>query len=590
MQESYADISHSPLSKEYLDAVLAMIAEGIRGGMGKEEFGRQKARLAKDFCIGHVPGDIEILTYLSKEQLEAAKPLLMTKPVRTGSGVTVVAVMTKPLPCPHGKCTYCPGGPGSYFGDVPQSYTGNEPASMRGRRANYDIYTQIFNRLEQYIVSGHNPEKVELILMGGTFTSYDRAYQDEVVHDIYQAMDDFSGMFYKECGRRGDGSGEGFDFEAFKEFYELPGSIHDKERTARLQEKILKAKLASQRCTQSISALQLENERVAIRCIGFTIETRPSHARLKEANLMLEQGCTRVELGVQTTFDDALAKVHRDHTVQESIDAIATLRDLGFKLNFHIMLGLPLMTPERDLEAARRLFDDPAFRPDMLKLYPCMVMPGTALYYDFKAGRYAPYSTQTAAEVIAEVKRIVPRYVRIMRVQRDIPTKVTAAGVGMTNLRQVVQETCNAKGVVCRCIRCREVRGRQVSDATLNIMEYEASGGREFFISFDDPKTDACLGFCRLRFPARQLRSEIIASSAIIRELHVYGTATGLGEEAGENRVQHKGLGTRLVDAAEQIAAEHGKAKVLVISGVGVRGYYAKLGYSHDGPYMSKML
>jgi elongator complex protein 3 len=160
----------------------------------------------------------------------------------------------------------------------------------------------------------------------------------------------------------------------------------------------------------------------------------------------------------------------------------------------------------------------------------------------------------------------------------------------MTNLRQVVQETCNAKGVVCRCIRCREVRGRQVSDATLNIMEYEASGGREFFISFDDPKTDACLGFCRLRFPARQLRSEIIASSAIIRELHVYGTATGLGEEAGENRVQHKGLGTRLVDAAEQIAAEHGNAKVLVISGVGVRGYYAKLGYSHDGPYMSKML
>lgn len=572
MQEAHY-APRAALSAQFVEAIMALVDADVT----RSEYLARKMALVREHGMGHVPSDIEILTHLDNAQLARARRLLLTKPVRTGSGVTVIAVMTKPLPCPHGKCTYCPGGPGSFFGDVPQSYTGNEPATMRGMRAGYDAYVQIFSRLEQYIVSGHNPEKVELILMGGTFPSYAQSYQDEVTHDIYQAMDDFSEEFYA--------NGE-LDFGKFKEFYGLPGSVHDADRSARVQERIRALKRSSHRYAKSVAELQAENERAAIRCIGFTIETRPSHARLEHANRMLEQGCTRVELGVQTTFDDVLLKVHRDHTVADTIAAIADLRDLGFKLNFHIMLGMPLMDPARDLEAAHRLFSDPAFRPDMIKLYPCMVMPGTPLFYEHRAGRYTPYSTREAAEVIAEIKRFVPKHVRIMRIQRDIPTKVTAAGVGQTNLRQVVDAICVERNIACACIRCREVRKRIPGEPILVTETFEASGGREFFIAFEDA-SGALLGFCRLRFPARSLRAEITPSSAIIRELHVYGTATGIGEEGV---VQHTGLGRKLVEEAERIAREANKDKMLVISGVGVREYYERLGYRHDGPYMGKEL
>ena len=573
MQEAHYQPKGS-LPRVFIDAILMLIHEPLT----KEEFIQKKLALARSYGIKHIPSDIELLTYLTSEEFEQAKPLLLTKPVRTGSGVTVIAVMTKPLRCPHGKCTYCPGGPKSFFGDVPQSYTGNEPATMRGMRANYDIYTQIFNRLEQYIISGHNPEKVELILMGGTFPSYDRVYQDEVTHDIYQAMNDFSQLFYEN---------KELNFTAFKTFYELPGSILDKERTTKLQQRIFEQKTTSHRYNKTILELQKENEHAIIRCIGFTIETRPSHAKLKEANIMLEQGCTRVELGVQTTYDDVLVKVHRDHTLQDTKEAIADLKDLGFKINYHVMLGLPLMTPERDIAAAHTMFNDPAFKPDMMKLYPCMVMPGTPLYYDFKAGKYTPYSTAQAADVISEIKRFIPRYTRIMRIQRDIPTKVTTAGVGQTNLRQIVDDTCKIKGVVCQCIRCREVKSKHVEKAILHVEQYEASNGTEFFISYNDPKTDTLLGFCRLRFPGRELRAEITPTTAIIRELHVYGTAIGVGEEG---KIQHKGTGRLLMEEAEHKAKEHGKDKMIVISGIGVRAYYELLGYSHDGPYMAKRL
>lgn len=566
------------LPREFIDRMLGIISEKpIR-----KDLVRRKMDLAKEMHIGFIPSDILILTHLSGSEFESAKEALLTKPVRTGSGVTVIAVMTKPLPCPHGKCTYCPGGPGSFFGDVPQSYTGHEPATMRGMRAKYDAYTQVYNRLEQYIVSGHNPEKVELILMGGTFPSYDPAYQDEVIHDIFQAMDDFSDQFYVD--------GE-LQFSAFKEYFMLPGSVHDAQRGLALQARIMESKASSKRRSRTITELQRENETAMIRCIGLTIETRPSHARADHGRIMLAQGATRVELGVQTTYDDVLMKVHRDHSVQDTKDAIADLRDLGFKLNFHIMLGMPLMTPDRDIAAARTLFDDPAFRPDMIKLYPCMVMPGTPLYYEWKAGTYTPYTTAQAADVISEIKRFVPDYTRIMRIQRDIPTKVTSAGVGETNLRQTVKELCDAKGIACRCIRCREPDKADPTiiqtDISLNTYEYEASGGKEFFISADDTANDRIMGFCRLRLPARSLHEEITTGTAIIRELHVYGTATSIGEDGA---VQHRGLGRKLVAEAERIALANGKDNMLVISGVGVREYYASAGYRLRGPYMGKAL
>ncbi|RME31767.1 tRNA uridine(34) 5-carboxymethylaminomethyl modification radical SAM/GNAT enzyme Elp3 [Candidatus Woesearchaeota archaeon] len=303
---------------------------------------------------------------------------------------------------------------------------------------------------------------------------------------------------------------------------------------------------------------------------------------------MLLQGCTRVELGIQTTFDDVLKHVHRGHTVQDSIDTIAVLRDLGFKLNFHVMLGLPLMTRERDLSAAHRIFGDEAFKPDMVKLYPCLVMPGTPLYADWKAGRYTPLTTAESTSLIAEILSFVPRWCRVMRVQRDIPTHVTAAGPDRTNLRQYVDEHMRARGIVSADIRAREAK-KIIGKPTIHCTQYRASGGDEYFISLDDAQ-GGLLGFCRLRFPPRSLREEITPATAIVRELHVYGKQMSIGVEGGCSDVQHRGLGKRLLAEAERVARRAGKKKVLVISGVGVRGYYAKLGYVREGPYMAKSL
>lgn len=544
----------------------------------KHKLANKKTDLCKKYSLKRIPTDIQILTNLTNKQALLVKKYLQTKPMRTGSGVTVVAVMTKPMPCPHGKCTYCPGGPNSHFGDTPQSYTGHEPATMRGKRAGYDAYLQVFNRLEQYIVTGHNPEKVELIIMGGTFPSYPQEYQDEVIRDVFKAMNDFGTLFYDN---------KEFLFNKFKEFFELPGEIGDDERTNRIQEKIRKEKIKNY--DVSIEELQNINETSIIRCIGLTIETRPSEGRLKHGLKMLDQGCTRVELGIQTTFDDVLNKVHRDHSVQDSIDSIRELRDLGFKLNFHIMLGLPLMNYARDMECLKRIFTDSDFQPDMIKIYPCMVMPGTPLYYDFKAGKYTPYSTEDSAKIIAEATPLIPEYVRIMRVQRDIPTKVTSAGVDKTNLRQYVDKEQTKKSVVSRDIRAREIGNREIKDYDIKVTEYDAGRGKEFFIQVYETNIDALIGFCRLRFPGKAVHPSIASDSAIIRELHVYGTAIGINKKS--NDVQHKGFGTQLVEKAEEICREHGKKKLLVISGVGVRQYYKKKhGYVQDGPYVSKEL
>jgi elongator complex protein 3 len=565
------------LPQPFLDDLLAFLRLNEHE-LSKEALSREKKRLCEEHGVTKIPSDIELLTHLEGDNLRYAAPLLLTKPVRSGSGVSVIAVMTRPARCPHGRCTYCPGGPDSPFGDVPQSYTGHEPATMRGKRAAYDAYVQVFTRLEQYIVSGHDPQKVELIIMGGTFPAEEAGYQERFVRECFQALNDFSTAFYGP---------DGLLIDRFKEFFALPGSVKDEERVAQVRERIRGLKVSR---TPSLAEAHLENEQAKLRCVGLTVETRPTHGRLAHGNELLRLGCTRVELGVQTLFDDVLAAVHRGHTVQESAAAMSDLRDLGFKLNVHLMLGLPGMTRDRDVEAARLLFSDPSFRPDMLKVYPCMVLPGTPLHEAYKAGTYRPLSTEEAAGLIAEIKGVVPRWCRIMRVQRDIPTKVTSAGVDRTNLRQLVKEKLQATGATCRCIRCREIGRRPIRKAILNVVGYEASGGEEFFISIDDPTQDAVIGFCRLRLPGRQLRPEFDLRTGIVRELHVYGKATGLGVVGVQGGAQHRGYGSQLLHIAERIARENGKRRLLIISGVGVREYYRKLGYTQEGPYMAKQL
>src|SRR3989344_1554568 len=561
-----------------MSAALQEITELIKTNhiQDQESLNYIKQNISKKHKLSKTPTNIEILVSLPIKDIPFLKKKLITKPVRTISGVSPVAIMTAPSRCPHGKCTFCPGGLNSPWGDVPQSYTGHEPATMRVIRNNYDSYLQVFNRLQQYVLMGHSFDKIEIIIMGGTFTAEPKVYQEEFVYGLFKAMNDFSDLFF-------DGQGE-FDFPKFKEFFQLPGDMYDKEREHNIQSKLLELK---QKTKTTLEEEQVRNEISHIRCVALCIETKPDWGFLEHGNEMLRQGCTRVELGIQSVYDDILKHVHRGHTAEDSKKSIRILRDLGFKINFHYMPGLPLTDYGRDMAGMRQLFSDPDYKPDMIKVYPCMVAPGTALYYQYKKGEFTPLSTEEAAKRISEFYSFVPEYCRIQRVQRDVPTKYWEAGVDMTNLRQYIDEKYPVK---CRDIRAREPKGKLINweKVELKVTEYEASRGKEFFIAAEDTQNDVLIGFCRLRFPFECLRSEITAGSALIRELHVYGTATAIGDEG---LVQHKGWGTKLMQKAEELAREHGKDKMVVISGVGVRKYYEeKLGYRKEGPYVVKEL
>ncbi|HIH10572.1 TPA: tRNA uridine(34) 5-carboxymethylaminomethyl modification radical SAM/GNAT enzyme Elp3 [Candidatus Woesearchaeota archaeon] len=553
----------------------------IIGSLKEKQYSeRELTKLKRDLALKHklkkIPTNIEVLLHADVKDIPALRKVLLTKPVRTISGVSPLAIMTAPHRCPHGKCTFCPGGIGSPWGDVPQSYTGHEPATMRAIRNKYDPYLIVFNRLEQYAILGHSFDKVEFIIMGGTFPSIPKANQEEVIKDAYRGLNDFAELFF-------DAEGE-FDFLKFKEFFELPGDIHNLTRTNAVQEKILKYK---QKRETTLEEEQQRNETAEIRCVALCIETKPDWGFLDHGNEMLRQGCTRVELGIESVYDDVLKIVHRGHTAADSIKSIQILRDLGFKINFHYMPGLPLTDKERDAAGMKQLFTDQHYRPDMIKMYPCMVGPGTALYQQYKLGKFTPLTTAQAADLLVEWKKEVPEYCRIQRIQRDVPTKYWEAGVDLTNLRQYMLDHYDVR---CRCIRCREPKGKVVdwNNVKIKVMEYEASNGKEFFIAAEDITNDILIGFCRLRFPGQYLRSEITPASALIRELHVYGTATAIGEDGV---VQHRGWGKKLMEKAEEIAKHHGKEKMVVIAGVGVREYYRlKLGYEREWMYMVKKL
>ncbi len=539
-----------------------------------------KKNTAKKHKFKGILTNIKILTNLSNSEIKKYKNFLVTKPTRTISGVAVIAIMAKPFSCPHGKCIYCPGGVNSPFGTVPQSYTGREPATMRAIRNNYDPYLQIFNRLEQYIVIGQSPEKVELIIMGGTFPSFYKKYRDEFIYYCFKSMNDFSKEFYKTTK-----NGPELDVIKFKEFFELPGNIEDSERTKRVNKKILELKKKN---VFSLEKEQEKNESSVIKCIGLTIETKPDWGKKDIGNELLEYGTTRIELGIQTPYDKVLKKINRGHSITDSIQAVRELKDLGFKLNFHLMPGLPGVAKQKDIQGLKKMFLDQSFRPDMVKVYPTMVFPGTKLFEDYKNKKFIPLTTEQSIEIIAEFKKIVPRYCRIMRLQRDIPS-VLGKGVDRNNLRQYIENYTKKKNIVCSCIRCREIKNAKIKEPVeFEIIKYKASKGKEYFISLNDAN-DRLLGFVRLRIPFQQLRKEITEKTALIRELHVYGTAVSVGKKPSKH-AQHKGFGSMLMQKAEDIARKEKKQKMVVISGIGVRGYYRKLGYEKQGAYMVKII
>jgi len=563
------------MKKKFFGELAARIISD--SSISEKKLNNLKIELAKKYAIKKLPTNIEILMSVDEGLFEVLRKRLITKPTRSLSGVAPCAVMARPAKCPHGKCIYCPGGVDSFFGNVPQSYTGREPATMRAIRNRFDPYLQVFNRLEQYVVMGHEFQKIELIIMGGTFPAVRWDYQKRFIAYCFKALNDFSRVFMR-CGK--------LNIRKFREFFELPGEVGSKERVDRIHSRLNKLKGSA-----SLEKEQAYNDKKSkIKCVGLTIETRPDYGFAEHGRKMLQLGATRVELGVQSVCDKILKSVERGHSVDDTARSTKELKNLGFKINYHFMLGLPGSSEKKDKEQMLRLFSDQRFRPDMLKIYPVLVVKGTKLYGMWKAGEYKAITNESASRILNSILPRLPRYVRVMRIQRDIPGNVIEAGVTLTNLRQVLIE----KGIG---IKSKEIRSREAARAenetekqALNpkkkifCQSYTASEGKEFFISMESPGRRSIYGFCRLRISKQQSR-KISVREAIIRELHVYGEASGIGLKG---KIQHQGIGKKLLREAETIAQKQGAKKVKVISGIGVRGYYRKQGYRKSGLYMMK--
>jgi elongator complex protein 3 len=542
----------------FRQACEALVEEIIAGEIDREDLESAKLRVCSEYSAPKVPQNTELLEYAPTEHREDVKAVVKRKPVRTASGVSPVAIMTSPHMCPHGKCLYCPGGPASEF-DSSQSYTGHEPAAARGVQNDYDPYGQVTLRLHQLRTIGHPVDKVELILMGGTMTARSHDYQEWFVKRALQAMNDYDQSSDPDAA-------EGVSFAEDPEEYEF----------AYLEDVIA------------------ENETNEIRNIGTTFETKPDWCDPEQINRMLDLGGTKVEVGVQTTYERINREMHRGHGNQASIDANRRLRDSGFKVGFHMMPGQPGMTKEMCLEDFRQIFSNSDYKPDYLKIYPTLVVRDTLTYDMWRRDEYDPLNNEEATELISEIMGMIPKYTRLQRVQRDIPADFIDAGVWKSNLRQLASQRAEEKGIEIRDIRAREVGMNEADpnaeDIELDVLTYEVCGGTEHFISFEDPVQDLLIGFCRLRFPNDPVRREL-QNAAIVRELHVYGSEAGIGKDAGDRDWQHRGYGKKLLAKAEELTVDAGFDKLSVISGIGVRQYYReKLGYTQDGPYVSKWL
>jgi len=477
---------------------------------------------------------------LAKKQLEPSQlllNLLKRRAVRTMSGVAPVAVLTKPWPC-TGHCRYCP-----QQEAVPTSYLANEPAVMRARHCHYHPAKQVHYRLRALLANGHQPNKVELIVIGGTWSYLPLKYQYWYLTNCFAAANS-----HGQTKPRG---------------YQQSLTLSQLKRALALEQKI--------------------NETAEYRIVGLTLETRPDCVTPAELDRYRQFGCTRVEIGVQA-IDDTILKINqRTATVADIARATKLLRDWGFKITYHFMPALPGSNPDYDIAMYRQLFSDPRFQPDQIKFYPTVVIKGSPLYEDWRAGRYQPYTDAELIRVIRTCKEATPTYVRIIRLIRDIPEESIEAGNKITNLRQIIQQ----QGVHCQCIRCREAGDKiaELDQLQLVVKNYPAADGQEYFISWESRDQKTLFGFCRLRLPSRPAVNSHLRGCALIRELHVYGQLQPPGTVG---QVQHRGLGQHLLAEAEKIAQCQGWKKIAVISGIGVRGYYRKFGYHLSHTYLIK--
>lgn len=492
-----------------------------------DSFKREIAKKYEIPCPSNI-GLLKAYHKLVKNKIVKKSPileeLLRTRPIRSLSGIVNISVLTKPYPCP-GKCLYCPTEKG-----IPKSYVSGEPAVERAKKLNYDPYLQVRKRIEMLKLEGHPTDKIELRIVGGTWSYYPKKYQN---------------WFIKKC------------FDA-----------------------------GNKKSSKDLKRAQKLNEMARHRIVGLSIETRPDFINLSEIQRLRGLGVTMVELGVQSIYDDVLKINLRGHGVKETIISTKLLKDAGFKVLYQMMPNLPGSNLKKDEKMFGELFSNPNFQPDLLKIYPCALLKEAPLYKWWKAGKYKPYTESQLINLVKKIKKKIPYYVRIQRITRDIPSQRILVGAAkISNLRQIIAREMEREGWQCRCIRCREVREKYEPKEKLYLyrQDYDASGGREIFLSFENKNRTKLYSLLRLRITSQ--------NKATVREIHTYGQLYPLRGRVALISPQHKGLGKKLIKEAEKIAKkEFGLNKIAVISGVGVRNYWKKLGYKLKDTYMIKNL
>ncbi|XP_076128779.1 elongator complex protein 3 [Alosa pseudoharengus] len=540
-----SDLSRAELMMMTIADVIKQLVEAHEEGKDIN-LNKVKTKTSAKYGLSAQPRLVDIIAAVPPQYRRALVPKLKAKPIRTASGIAVVAVMCKPHRCPHisftgNICVYCPGGPDSDFEYSTQSYTGYEPTSMRAIRARYDPYLQTRHRVEQLKQLGHSVDKVEFIVMGGTFMALAEEYRDYFIRNLHDAL--------------------------------------------------------SGHTSNSVAEAVRYSERSNTKCVGITIETRPDYCLKRHLSDMLGYGCTRLEIGVQSVYEDVARDTNRGHTVRAVCESFHLAKDAGFKVVSHMMPDLPNVGMERDIEQFIEFFENPAFRPDGLKLYPTLVIRGTGLYELWKTGRYKSYSPSALVDLVARILALVPPWTRVYRVQRDIPMPLVSSGVEHGNLRELALARMKDMGTECRDVRTREVGIQEIHhkvrpyQVELIRRDYVANGGWETFLSYEDPEQDILIGLLRLRRCSPQsFRAELKGGVSIVRELHVYGSVVPVSSR-DPSKFQHQGFGMMLMEEAARIAREeHGSSKLAVISGVGTRNYYRKMGYELEGPYMVKRL
>lgn len=534
-----------------------LIKAGVKTGDALNQLKREVSKKFKIPCASNVDL-LKVYHGLLKEKRvkksQILENLLKTRPVRSLSGIVNVSVLTKPYPCP-GKCVFCPSERG-----FPKSYLSGEPAADRAKAFNFDPYLQTKKRIEMLKAQGHPTDKIELRIVGGSWSFYPKQYQTWFITRCFTA-----------CNTK----------------------LHEKKHE-------------TTRKIKSLREVQRENEKAKNRIVGISIETRPDFITKKELLRLRKLGVTLVELGVQTIFEEILERCQTGLTVEKIARATKLLKDAGFKVLYQMMLNLPGSNFKKDLRCFKVIFEDERFLPDWLKIYPCLVCKNTLLHQWWKKGEYKPYSDKELINLLIEIKKFLPYWTRMTRLFRDIPAQKIEAGSKLSNLREIVQEEMKRKNLRCHCIRCREVRGRYNPKEKIYFRreDYSASGGKEIFLSFENKKRTKLFSFLRLRIPsynfsAAEGRSSlthfipVLRNSAIIREIQTFGPQLPLNFENATSEIspQHKGLGKRLIQEAEKISKkEFGLKKMAVISGIGTRNYFRKLGYRLKDTYMIKVI